>query len=92
MKSPAILTHMYNNGLSAYIEQAQDDNGVITKHYHIGTDTIKQKEFWNSVKAVNDKSTIIPGTYIDFSNYKSKNKLSTEIINQKISENITITE
>ena len=22
MKSPAILTHMYNNGLSAYIEQA----------------------------------------------------------------------
>ena len=41
MVNPAILTHMYNNGLSAYIEQAQDDNGVITKHYHIGTDTIK---------------------------------------------------
>lgn len=89
MKSPAILTHMYNNGLSAYIEQAQDDNGVITKHYHIGTDTTKQKEFWNSVKAVNNKSTIIPGTYIDFSDYTSKNKTTVEIKNKSITEDLT---
>lgn len=85
MKSPAILTQMYNNGLSAYIEQAQDDTGVITKHYHIGTDTIKQKEFWNSVKAIN-QSTIIPGTYIDFSSYQSKNKESVEITKSDVTE------
>lgn len=91
MKSSNILTLMYNNGLSAYIEQAQDDNGVITKHYHIGTDTIKQKEFWNSVKAVNNKSSIIPGTYIDYSNYYSKNKGTLEIVNQKVEEQIETT-
>lgn len=32
---------MYENGVSAYIEQAKDDTGTTTKHYHIGTDTIK---------------------------------------------------
>ena len=86
MKSPTILTTMYNNGISAYIEQAQDDNGVVTKHYHFGTDTIKQKAFWNSVKAVNNKSTIIPGTYIDFSSYQSKNKTINEINNNIVKE------
>lgn len=91
MKSSNILTLMYNNGISAYIEQAQDDNGVITKHYHIGTDTAKQKEFWNSVKAVNNKSSIIPGTYIDFSSYYSKNKSTVEILNQKVEEQIGTT-
>lgn len=91
MKSSNILTLMYNNGISAYIEQAKDDNGVVTKHYHIGTDTTKQKEFWNSVKAVNNKSSIIPGTYIDFSSYYSKNKGSVEIVNQKVEEQIETT-
>jgi hypothetical protein len=72
MKSKAILTLMYNNGVSAYIEQSTDDLGTTTKHYHIGTDTIKQKEFWASVKAVlgSDK---IPGTLITFSNYMKNN-------------------
>ena len=87
MKSPEILKLMYNYGVSAYIEQAKDDTGVLTKHYHIGTDTIKQAEFWASVKAIlgNDK---IPGTLITFSNYVRNNiHAEAEITRMDIDEN-----
>ena len=72
MKDPEVLKLMYTYGVSAYIEQAKDDTGVMTKHYHIGTDTIKQAEFWASVRAIlgNDR---IPGTLITFSNYMKNN-------------------
>ena len=72
MKNPEVLKLMYTYGVSAYIEQAKDDTGVTTKHYHIGTDTIKQAEFWASVRAIlgNDR---IPGTVITFSNYMKNN-------------------
>ena len=50
--------------------------GVTTKHYHLGTDTIKQREFWSSVKALLG-SDLIPGTQIVFTNYmKYNNKTS----------------
>lgn len=87
MKDGNTLRLMYNNGVSAYIEQAQDDTSVTTKHYHIGTDTTKQKEFWSSVKAIlgSDK---IPGTLITFSNYmKNNNTASTEITKINVDEN-----
>lgn len=72
MKDPEVLKLMYTYGVSSYIEQAKDDTGVMTKHYHIGTDTIKQAEFWASVRAIlgNDR---IPGTLITFSNYMKNN-------------------
>ena len=76
MKSPAILKLFYDYGVSAYIEQAKDDTGTTTKHYHIGTDTIKQKEFWESVKAILG-SDRIPGTMITFTNYMTKNTQQT---------------
>lgn len=72
MKSPTILKLFYDYGVSAYIEQARDDTGATTKHYHIGTDTIKQREFWESVKAILG-SDRIPGTLITFTNYMTKN-------------------
>ena len=86
MRNKDILLLMYNNGVSAYIEQSKDDIGTTTKHYHIGTDTIKQKEFWASVKAVlgSDK---IPGTLITFSNYMKNNKQTPEIIHVQVNEN-----
>ena len=86
MKNKDILLLMYNNGISAYIEQSKDDIGTTTKHYHLGTDTIKQKEFWASVKAVlgSDK---IPGTLITFSNYMKNNKQTPEIIKVPVNEN-----
>jgi len=59
----------------------------LTKHYHIGTDTIKQAEFWASVKAIlgNDK---IPGTLITFSNYVKNNiHAEAEITRMDIDEN-----
>lgn len=45
---------------------------MTSKHYHFGTDTIKQKQFWASVKAING-SSVIPGTSIDFSDYQTHN-------------------
>ena len=88
MKSPAILKLFYDNGVSAYIEQAKDDTGATTKHYHIGTDTIKQREFWESVKAILG-SDMIPGTMITFMNYMTKNtQRSTEFsVSSEIDEN-----
>lgn len=95
MKNPEVLRLMYDYGVSAFIEQAKDDTGVMTKHYHIGTETIKQAEFWASVKAIlgNDK---IPGTLITFSNYM-KNNIHAEAeitridIDEKSLENETAT-
>lgn len=88
MKKRSILELMYNYGVSAYIEQAKDDAGVTTKHYHIGTDTIKQKEFWASVKALNG-SDRIPGTMITFSNYMKNNiNAATEITREQVDEKI----
>jgi predicted nucleic acid-binding Zn finger protein len=87
MKNPEVLKLMYNYGISAYIEQAKDDTGVTTKHYHIGTDTVKQAEFWASVKAIlgNDK---IPGTLITFSNYvKNNTHAELEITRIDVDEN-----
>lgn len=87
MKSPEVLKLMYDYGVSAFIEQAKDDTGVMTKHYHIGTETIKQAEFWASVKAIlgNDR---IPGTLITFSNYMKNNVYAeTEITRIDIDEN-----
>ena len=86
MRNKDILLLMYQNGVSAYIEQSKDDIGTTTKHYHLGTDTIKQKEFWASVKAVlgSDK---IPGTLINFTNYmKNNNKQSQEIKRYDVTE------
>ena len=86
MKDKSTLQLMYENGVSAYIEQAKDDTGTTTKHYHIGTDTIKQKEFWSSVKTIlgSDK---IPGTIITFSNYmKNNNTASTEVTYADVDE------
>lgn len=86
MRDKNILTIMYQNGVSAYIEQAKDDMGVTTKHYHLGTDTIKQREFWSSVKALLG-SDLIPGTQIVFTNYmKYNNKTSQEITYSEIDE------
>lgn len=86
MKRPSILQLMYDNGVSAYIEQAKDDSGVTTKHYHIGTDTIKQKEFWASVKALTGTDRI-PGSLNTFTNYmKNNNKASVEITRENINE------
>lgn len=88
MKSGQILRLLYDNGVSVYIEQAIDDTGAATKHYHIGTDTIKQKEFWASVKAVLG-TDMIPGTRISFSNYMRNNNIaSTEITQQDVDETI----
>ena len=87
MKNPEVLKLMYDYGVSAFIEQAKDDTGVMTKHYHIGTETIKQAEFWASVKAIlgNDR---IPGTLITFSNYMKNNvHAETEITRIDIDEN-----
>lgn len=79
---------MYDYGVSAYIEQAKDDTGTTTRHYHIGTDTIKQKEFWASVKALNG-SDRIPGTLITFSNYMKNNiHASVEITKEQVDEMI----
>jgi hypothetical protein len=36
-----ILKIMYDNGLSCYIETSVDDTGTTSRHYHIGTDTVK---------------------------------------------------
>ena len=88
MKKPSILQLMYDHGVSAYIEQAKDDTGTTTKHYHIGTDTIKQKEFWASVRALNG-SDRIPGTLITFSNYMKNNiYASVEITKEQVNEMI----
>lgn len=87
MKNPEVLKLMYDYGVSAFIEQARDDTGVMTKHYHIGTETIKQAEFWASVKAIlgNDR---IPGTLITFSNYMKNNvHAEAEITRIDIDEN-----
>lgn len=87
MKNPEVLKLMYDYGVSAFIEQAKDDTGVMTKHYHIGTETIKQAEFWASVKAIlgNDR---IPGTLITFSNYMKNNvHAEAEITRIDIDEN-----
>lgn len=75
-----ILKQFYENGVSAYIEQSVDDTGTTTKHYHIGTDTIKQREFWASVKAILG-TDVIPGTRLTFSNYTKHNKQQDEIDN-----------
>ena len=72
MKDPDILKLFYNYGVSAYIEQSIDDTGVVTKHYHVGTDTTKQRQFWASVKAILG-GDVIPGTRITFSNYLINN-------------------
>ena len=80
MKDPDILKLFYNYGVSAYIEQSIDDTGVVTKHYHVGTDTTKQRQFWASVKAILG-GDVIPGTRITFSNYLINNQQLTEISN-----------
>ena len=86
MTNKDILTIMYLNGVSAYVEQAKDDTGTTTKHYHLGTDTIKQREFWASVKAILG-TDMIPGTYINFTNYmKNNNKQETELTHDDIDE------
>lgn len=86
MKSPEVLRLMYLNGVSAYIEQAKDDNGATSKHYHFGTDTIKQAQFWASVKAING-NTKIPGTVMDFKDYESHNvKQGSEITHTDLDE------
>ena len=86
MVNSEILTLMYDNGVSAYIEQSKDDTGTTTKHYHIGTDTIRQREFWASVKALLG-TDIIPGTYINFTNYMANNnKKAAEIIRSDVQE------
>ena len=88
MKKPSILQLMYDYGVSAYIEQAKDDTGTTTKHYHIGTDTIKQKEFWASVKAING-SDKIPGTMNSFANYLRNNKhAAIEITREQLDERL----
>ncbi len=97
MRNKDILSLMLENGISAYIEQAKDDTGTTTKHYHFGTDTIKQKEFWASVKAIlgSDK---IPGTLVSFSNYMKYNRQQAEftrydldesLINSTLTQNLT---
>lgn len=86
MQNGTVLRLMYDNGVSAYIEQAIDDTGASTKHYHIGTDTTKQAEFWASVKAVLGMDKI-PGTAITFTNYmRNNNTASTEITYDDIDE------
>lgn len=86
MKDGQLLAKMYQNGVSVFIEQAKDDAGVSTKHYHFGTDTTKQQQFWASVKAING-STKIPGTQIDFQDYATHNTHSdAEIQHEDVDE------
>ena len=54
-----ILKIMYDNGLSCYIETSVDDTGTTSRHYHIGTDTVKQSSWWSAVQALNGGSNII---------------------------------
>ena len=71
------LELMYNNGVSMYIENSTDSGGVNVKHYHIGTDTIGQKVFWDEVYSRT-------GTYIvngkSVANYVSVSSAEKEIV------------
>ena len=70
-----ILKIMYDNGLSCYIETSVDDTGTTSRHYHIGTDTIKQGSWWAAVQALNGGSNIITTSTSRFNltNYMTNN-------------------
>lgn len=70
-----ILKIMYDNGLSCYIETSVDDTGTTSRHYHIGTDTVKQNSWWAAVQALNGGSNIITTstTRFNLTNYMINN-------------------
>ena len=75
----AVLKLMHDNGVSAYVETSIDDMGTKSKHIHIGTDTIKQSEFWQLVDVANNNNEITyNGTSFNPSDYTAYNSAEAE--------------
>lgn len=75
LENDKILIHMYNNGLALCEETGDDDLGVATSHYHIGTERSIQKPWWESVKSFRGTWSI--GGY-NFADYMKNAKLDRQ--------------